>query len=349
MKRSILILFLMFLAGTSAVFAQQPKAQSPSHTPIKILSPSSQEGEAPMAFDGYTDTIPGTQVTFEMTPIPGGKFLMGSPEGEDLREGDEGPQRPIELEPFWMGTYEVTFDMYEVFRDRDKDTHDARTEGAFDADAVTRPSPPYEDPTFGMGKYGYPAVSMTQYAALVFCKWLSQKTGYLYRLPTEAEWEYACRAGTETAYSFGDAADMLDDYGWFYDNSDDAYHKVGLKQPNPWGLYDMHGNVAEWTLDQYQDDFYASLPDTVSINPWSRPTSLHPRTVRGGSWDDDPEHLRSAARTESSMDWKRRDPQLPKSFWWNTDSPFVGFRIVRPAKKMTQEEINAFWSTVLDE
>ena len=203
-------------------------------------------------------------------------------------------------------------------------------------------------PVFGMGKYGFPAISMTQYSALTFCKWLSKVTGKFYRLPTEAEWEYACRAGSSTAYHFGDEVDQLGDYAWYWDNCEDKYHKVGSKKPNQWGLYDMHGNVAEWTMDQYQADYYASLQPGAK-NPWRPPTALYPRSVRGGSWEDDPEDLRSARRTESKRDWQKRDPQIPKSFWWNTDAPFLGFRVVRPDKEMTQEEIEEFFSIALDE
>ncbi len=101
------------------------------------------------------------------------------------------------------------------------------------------------------------------------------------------------------------------------------------KKPNAWGLYDMHGNVAEWTLDQYAADAYSLLPDSAHA-PWAEPTRLHPRTVRGGAYDDDPDALRCAARLRSNLNWKKRDPQIPKSYWWNTDSPFVGFRLVRP-------------------
>ncbi len=301
-------------------------------------------------FEKYVESIAGTDVDFTMIPIPAGEFMIGSPEDQANRKPDEGPQKTVKLEAYYMMETELTWDLFELFIDKDKSATLAYSSDEIKviADAVTRPSTPYLDPSFGMGKRNYPAISMTQYSALVFCKWLSQVTGKFYRLPTEAEWEYACKAGKTTAYSFGDSVEELDKYGWYWDNSDDKYHEVGQKKPNPWGLYDMHGNVAEWTMDQYQADYYETIKDGA-VNPWRIPDSLYPRAVRGGSWDDDPEALRSAARVESKRDWQKRDPQIPKSFWWNTDAPFLGFRIVRPAKEMTMEEIEEFFSMALDE
>ncbi len=302
--------------------------------------------------NGQIDTIeveiPGTDVQFMMSLIPGGVFEMGSTEDAPFHRSDEGPVFEVAVDSFWMGTYEVTYDEYIIFREKEKDKP-SEDNPDWNADAVARPSPPYEDPTFGMGEDGYPASSMTQFAALQYCKWLSDKTGDFYRLPTEAEWEYACKAGQSGAYYFDTATDSLDNHAWHYDNSTERYHKVGMKTPNPWGLYDMLGNVSEWTLDQYQEDAYTTLDKTDQIdhNPWLQPTRLHPRTVRGGSWDDDPELNRCTCRIKSSRAWKERDPQIPKSFWWNTDSPFVGFRIVKPVHQPTAEEQAEFWMLVL--
>jgi len=196
-----------------------------------------------------------------------------------------------------------------------------------------------------MGKNNYPAICMTQLAARMYCKWLSAKTGRYYRLPTEAEWEYACRAGTTSAYSFGNDPDQIDDYAWHIDNSDEAYHEVGQKKPNPWGLHDMHGNVAEWVLDQHDPQRYAASDGkTVSVTEaLAIPTELYPRIVRGGSWDDDIEALRSAARDYSSEDWKEQDPQFPQSIWYHTDALHVGFRVVRPLKRPSPAEEEKYW------
>ena len=156
-------------------------------------------------------------------------------------------------------------------------------------------------------------------------------TGKKYRLPTEAEWEYAARAGTKTAYSFGDDASQLGEYAWYKDNSEEQPHLGAQKKANAWGLYDMHGNAAEWTADAYDAEFYkkAGASSAAPFNDGGE--ALYPHVVRGGSWDDDPARLRSAARRSSEEKWSRRDPQNPKSKWWHTDATFVGFRVVREA------------------
>ncbi len=201
--------------------------------PKPVENPAA-EARDEKAMKPYTEKIISTDVKFEMAPIPGGTFKMGSPASEKDRKTDEGPQVEIKIEPFWMGKHEVTWDEYELWMlGLDKQRREVRKAGPnlwdTTADALAIPTKPYANMTFSMGKEGYPAVCMTQFAAKMYCRWLSAKTGRYYRLPTEAEWEYACRAGTDTAYSFGDDPAKLGDYGWFEGNSDEKYHKVGKK------------------------------------------------------------------------------------------------------------------------
>lgn len=299
----------------------------------------------------YTETIPGSEITFDMVPIPGGKFMMGSPDGEAGRGADEGPQHEVQIAPFWMGKCEVTWDEYDIFAfSRDlrmkklkKVDRETQPENEKTADAVSRPTPPYVEMTFGYGHDGMPAICFTHHSALKYCEWLAAKTNKVYRLPTEAEWEYACRAGTTTIYSFGADAKDLDANAWFADNSNKKPQPVGKKKANPWGLHDMHGNVAEWCLDLYAKDAYTKL--TEKLGPVLLPTAdEYPYVCRGGSWQDKPEKLRSACRVGSTLAFSQRDPQLPQSIWWHTDAQFVGFRVVRPVEE--QANLKGFKSPI---
>lgn len=295
--------------------------------------------EAEDGFQPYDEPVPGTDVSLRMMPIPAGEFTRGTPSGEPGRNHDEGPQRTVSLDAFWMGAHEITWDAFRRFMLREAEVY-------LDPDrvaaAVSSPTPPYVEMSFGMGINGYPAISMTQHAASKYAQWLSAKTNRFYRLPTEAEWEYACRAGGTTAYSFGnDPADLLD-HAWFWDNSDAQYRPVGTRMANPWGLHDMHGNVWEWTLDQHAP--YAAGEATLS-NPWVQAERLYPRVARGGSWMDDPAALRCGTRKASDEAWKMQDPQLPKSIWYHTDAQWLGFRLVRPRQLPPPEAMYVYWNS----
>jgi formylglycine-generating enzyme required for sulfatase activity len=310
-------------------------------TPAKPAASAAAPAAKAEEFKAYEETMPKRELKFAMVPVPGGKFTMGSPADEKGRSEVEGPQVEVQIAPFWMGRCEVTWEEYDCWN-TDFDVPQSKK-----PDGMSRPTPAYTDMTFGMGREGgFPAISMTNEAAREYCRWLSKKTGRFYRLPTEAEWEYACRAGSKTAYSFGDDPKKLADYAWFAGNADKAYHKVGLKQPNAFGLCDMHGNVAEWCADELIADFYAADKGGKAprIDPFAQPRAKagkpmrYPHVVRGGSWQDPPEMLRAAARRGSEPAWKQRDPQIPKSWWYFTDAQFVGFRVVRPLKEPSAEE-----------
>ena len=291
-------------------------------------------------FATYKFTIPGSTIQCKMVPINEGSFLMGSNQTEKYRKPDEGPQRKVFIANFWMGAFEVTRDEFDVFY------NDETTSESTKADAITRPSPQYIDFSLGMGKEGgYPVNSLSQYAAIMYCRWLYNKTRIFYRLPTEAEWEYACRAGTNTTYYFGNDSTQLGDYAWYEKNSDTKFHKVGEKKPNAWGLYDMLGNVMEWTMDHYEPNGYASLNSADPMVAFN--AKKYPKVLRGGGFGSAANELRSAKRLHSDPVWNRRDPQIPKSKWWLTEANYVGIRVVRPLVQPSAEQIEKFYQTYL--
>jgi formylglycine-generating enzyme required for sulfatase activity len=306
------------------------------------------------------------EVSFEMIPIPGGKFKLGSPDSEKGRisepgsgRSDEGPQVEVEIEPFWMGKCEVTWGEYEewlrykhLFKDDgrvDYEKYNAQIKNMH-VDAITAPSEVYDPDYLKMwGKNPkYPAITMTQFAARQYTKWLSKATGQIYCLPNEAQWEYACRAGTTTAYHCGDDPRELSPYAWTEENSKDKPHLVGEKKPNAWGLHDMHGNVMEWTLDAHSPDGYQRLAGKAKMKPeltnW--PTKPYPRVLRGGSFEFKADRARSAARFASD-DGKLHDgdPASPRSPWWlaGENDHSVGLRVLRPLREPSIEERRKLW------
>ena len=283
----------------------------------------------------YNQIIPGSTVSFDMVAVPAGEFLLGSSPQDAGHKADEGPQKKVKINAFWMGKTEVTYDEYQLFfeEERDPEPKPAKT----GPDAITRPSPPYIDFTLGMGKVGgFPANSMQQYSAIMYCKWLYAKTGIFYRIPTEIEWEYACKAGQKNP------VEPLDDYAWYAKNSQEKYHHVGLKKPNAFGLYDMLGNVSEWVLDHYDSEGYKKTESPVFTDKYAD------AIVRGGNFQDEKVLVSPSARFAADPVWNRRDPQIPKSIWWNADAPFVGFRIIRPNPQPSSQEIRTFFEKYLN-
>lgn len=321
---------------------------------IEIPSYPPDTGE----FAHYTEELLDTGVTFNMIAVPGGTFMMGGADKDKYRGEDEGTG-PVEvtLSPFWMGEIEVSWREYDVFyamtSDRGKDenaggdtvTETASYETPDAVDAVTGPTPPYGSPDQGWGKGLRPAITMTHHAAMKYCEWLSQVTGKKYRLPTEAEWEYACRAGTTGPYFFeGAPGDLthrslknrlfgvdtseIDQYVWYEGTSKNKTQLPYVNKPNPWGFYNMLGNVAEFCLDWYSPEAYLNYRGKTT-DPRG-PSSGKERVVRGGSYTSDPAELRTAARGHTLHDrWLMTDPQSPKSIWWYSDTKEVGFRVVR--------------------
>ena len=259
------------------------------HRPCQIIAfiallPATAAPLAGQAADSvYVENIPGTLVSYEMVPVPGGTVRLETPAGE----------REIEVAPFWISTTEVPWDLYDVYLyGLDRASADEA------ADAVTRPTRPYVLPGEEFGHEGHPAIGITFHAGREFTRWLSVRTGRKYRVPTEAEWEHACRLGhTESA---------RDSAAWHAGNADERTHSVGSLPANDLGIRDMLGNVAEWVQGV----------DGDSVG-------------KGGAYADATEALSCSARRSQTPAWNATDPQLPKSRWWLPDAPFIGLRVMR--------------------
>jgi len=306
-------------------------------------------------FENFNEKIPGTNVSFDMVAIPGGKFIMGSPENEPLRKKDEGPLRKVTLSKFWIAKTEVTWDEYMAFFRATGSQ--GRTEGQVvtkkNVDAISGATPPWGAPDQGWGKGSRPAITMSWHAASVYCQWLSKVTGKKYRLPTEAEWEYACRAGTETPYFFAGNPKDFTSVGLLKKifGTDTAViasrvvYKVNsssrTKEPqsviaNLFGLKNMLGNVAEFCLDFYSSDTYKA-DSTEAVNPHGPDSGLE-HVIRGGSFKSDAKDVRSASRDfTKTKAWLVTDPQMPKSIWWYSDCIDVGFRVVCEADSIVEK------------
>ncbi|HKK63963.1 MAG TPA: SUMF1/EgtB/PvdO family nonheme iron enzyme [Bacteroidales bacterium] len=295
-------------------------------------------------FDDFTEQIPHSAVTFTMKAIPGGIYQQGAVEEDDYAADDERPNREVKVDSFFMGETEVTWDefltWYAQTSGEGRTTDVGMLEGV---DGMTGATPPYGNPDQGWGRGKRPAITMTYYAAEKYCEWLSMVTGKKYRLPTEAEWEYAARGGTSGVYFFeGDVKDYSDaglrarlfgidtstinTYVTYTENSGGKTQLPDAVSPNPFGLKHMLGNVAEFCLDGYEADAYSTTEGMVD-NPLVKDGREH--VIRGGSYQSNAEQLRISDRAKTNHDaWMRTDPQIPKSLWWYSDCAHVGIRVV---------------------
>ena len=300
---------------------------------LKMADTVYQSPATVTSFADFTEQVPASGVSFRMIALPGGTFTMGSPESEPLRDSDE-MQRQVKVDSFFIAEVEVTWNEYmEFYRQTAAEGRSTDTEGSRlkkgGVDAVTGATPPYGKPDQNWGMGSRPAISMSYHAAETYCLWLSQVTGRKYRLPTEAEWEYACRAGTETPYFFeGDPSryakrgfpgrkqdtSVINTFVIYQGNSPSKTQEPSTVKANPWGIKNMSGNVAEFCSDIYEGT-------TENV-------------IRGGSYRDGAAGVRSAARDHTRTDdWLRTDPQMPKSKWWYSDCFYVGFRVVLSVDK----------------
>ncbi|MCP4702801.1 MAG: SUMF1/EgtB/PvdO family nonheme iron enzyme, partial [Gammaproteobacteria bacterium] len=244
--------------GEATIVSDKPEIFS-EHTP------------SPQPFhDFFPDHTPGPA----MVSLPGGTFIMGDDKSD---RDNEKPAHPVTVSEFSVGQYPVTFEEYDLF-----------------CEAAKRVKP--SDQGWGRGKR--PVINVSWKDAVAYCKWLSEQTKQEYRLLTEAEWEYACRAGSETAYCFGDDKNLLAEYAWYGKTWDKGFTRpVGEKTPNAFGLYDVHGNIGEWA-----HDWYAGYSEEAQMNPEGSETGSA-RVIRGGCWGNSPHHVRSARRRRFVPDY----------------------------------------------
>ena len=274
-------------------------------------------------FKSFTEFIPNSTISFDMLTIPEGIFTLGSSDDEKLRDPDEGPQRRVKVSQFFMGKIEVSWAEYMAFfsqtgAEGKSETSTASANG--DVDAITGATPPWGAPDQGWGKGVRPAITMTHHAATVYCQWLTKITGKKYRLPTEAEWEYAARGGSESPYFFegsgkdytsdgffkklfGADTSIINSYAIYKENSPNKTQEPGSVLANPYGLKNMLGNVAEFCSDWYGEDPYSGYPtgNKVALNP-KGPSAGEEHVIRGGSYLSDAKDIRSAAREHTQYD-----------------------------------------------
>ncbi|TWT42577.1 formylglycine-generating enzyme family protein [Botrimarina hoheduenensis] len=389
MTSAPIVVTLVLSALTVLGIGTSSFAQSPAETlsaPRGLVTEPPSEGLVIPTPKGhmvaYNQTLPGSEATIEMVPVPGGvvRISVAPFDAEDATATpEEESYIEVELAPYWISRHEITWEAYWQFMQLDATftgieqlrtlsrgprrsqveqtlAQHANLRAAIlrepelcQIDAVTAPTALYDSSTtYESGREpNLPAVSMTPFAAKQFTKWLSRLTGVSYRLPSEAEWQHAAQA--DAAAEPKD----LDAVAWTIDNSDYVAHPVGQKLPNAWGLHDMLGNVAELVLDAATPAGRPALSgkrvDWQTAIAW--PEQDYPMQAKGGHYDSELEEISVTARLVTNPDWKDADPNLPRSPWWFASYPSngVGFRLVRPMMPIDAELASRVWDADTDD
>ncbi len=276
LSRVLLAVSVSGILGTSVPSYAQEKTTPPTPAKTEKLQP-------------YTEILPKSVVKVQMMPIPGGTIKVGT--------------QNVTVKPFWIANTETPWEAFDVFVASGPPSPSYGMK-EIAPDAIALPSKSYILPDLGWGHNGYPVINVSFLNVSMYCRWMSSVTGKKYRLPTEAEWEIACRAGNNTPWKQMDKV-QANKVAWYAANSENTTHPVGKKLPNKFGLYDMFGNTGEWATD-------------VAGKP----------VVCGGTYLDNPDRLNPTIRRYQTKKWQETDPQFPKSRWWLSDGRFIGFRVV---------------------
>ena len=280
----------LFISSAATAFAGVFRTKRTALVAAALILPAAglapRAASAQKAPDTYAETLPGSVVKVNMVGCPGGTLKVGG--------------KPVTVKPFWIADTETPWEAYDVFIASGEPSK-AYDMTKFAPDAIARPSKSYILPDLGWGHHGYPAINISILSATMYCRWLSSKTGKKYRLPTEAEWEWACRAGSTKPLT----PEQIKAASWNVSNAGEKTHPVAKKAPNAWKLYDMLGNTGEWATDM------AGKP-----------------VLCGPTFHDPAAKQTPDVRAYFKPAWQETDPQLPKSRWWLSDGNFCGFRVV---------------------
>lgn len=308
--RTTLAALLLIAAARTALAQTQAQPATPA-TPAN--GPADKPAEPTKPLQTYTQTMPVSRYQLTFVRIPARIETVERTRPGSQRDDPAGTivGKQVVVESFYLSITEVTWDCLDPFVYRlDLENPDA------EVDATTRPSKPYIPPDRGYGHENFPAISITFRTAEAYCTWLSEKTNLRFRLPTDAQWEHAAIASTDSNSSTPLTREHLDAMSWHDGNSQGQTHAVKTRQPNAWGLYDMLGNAGEWTTA------YDNSP-----------------RLRGGSFKTPLDQLSISLSEKQDASWNASDPQVPKSKWWLPDAPFTGFRLVLECDPATGEPL----------